>query len=73
MGTSVSTAEEMKRKKEKTEKVKRCQWPTKCVLEATSNIIDFGFNPPQVREYCKAHAWSYRKLERYVVEEPLKP
>ncbi len=62
------------REKPKTEKVKRCQWPTKCVVEATLNVIDFGFNPPAVRELCRNHAEAYMKLERnYAIKEQLKP
>lgn len=60
--------------KPKTEKVRRCQWPTKCVLEASFNVIDFGFNVAVVRELCKSHAEIYKKMERFsAVQEPLKP
>lgn len=60
--------------KPRTERVKRCQWPTKCVLEARFSIIDFGFRPPTVWQLCKGHAETYKKLERAsVIMEPLKP
>lgn len=62
-----------KEPKPKTEKVKRCRWPTGCMVEATFSVIDFGFNPPPVRQLCKTHTDAIMKTERnYAVKEAIK-
>ena len=59
--------------KPKLEKVKRCEWPTKCVIEATTTAIDFGYRPVQVYQFCAFHSRRYKDVrEAYVILEEMK-
>ena len=56
------------------EKIRRCAWPVKCILEAKVNVVDFGYNPPVVREYCLRHASIYKDARgTNVILEGMKP
>ena len=67
------TARKRMKGQPKTEKILLCQWPVKCFLETTSNVIDFGFNPPSIKTYCEDHAAKYRRLDRCSIVEPIHP
>ena len=61
------------KEKPRLESIKRCEWPTGCVVQAADNVIDFGFNPPVVRALCKFHSGALLASTPKAVKEPLKP
>ena len=61
------------KEKPRLESIRRCEWPTGCLVEAADRVIDFGFNPPVVRALCKFHSESFLALTRKAVKERLKP
>ena len=49
------------RRREETERVVMCKWPTGCDREATKAAIDFDYAPVQVYRFCDRHATKYKE------------
>lgn len=58
-------------KKPKMEKVQWCGWPVKCQREAKFRIIDFGFQRPNIWEFCTEHTEIFGRSNKNIVRETI--